>query len=115
MTRDEFYNSPEWAALRERVRVRDGSRCALGWLLGGPCHDRLDVHHIEPREERPDLALDEANCLTACARHHPMLESLRRAILKRREPKRCPHRHTNRAGREACERALNGDERAMVA
>lgn len=109
MTRSEFYNSPEWEALSERVRERDGNRCTLAWLLGGPCHPRLDVHHIEPREERPDLALEDSNCVTACAAHHPMLEALRRQILHRRAPRRCPHRHTNRAGREACERRLNGE------
>ena len=107
MDSHEFYTGPEWAALRERVRERDGSRCTVGWLLGGPCHDRLDVHHIIPRDERPDLELREDNCVSICARHHPMLEALRRHLLSRREPRRCPHRHTNRAGREACERRLN--------
>lgn len=109
MTRRDVYDSPEWDALRARVVERDGSRCLLAWLLGGSCDETLHVHHIEPIEERPELALEESNLVTACGRHHPMLEALRRRLLERREPRRCPHEHRTRAGREACERRLNAD------
>lgn len=108
MNRRHVYDSPEWDALRERVRVRDRNRCVLAWLLGGPCVGSLHFHHVEPIEERPDLAFVDENVLMACAHHHPMLEALRRSVAKyRRTTRRCPHRHTNRAGREACERVLN--------
>ncbi len=109
MPRLDFYDSPEWDALRERVRARDGSRCTVGWLLGGPCDHgrRPDVHHILRVREHPEVALDPDNCLTVCASHHPALEALLRFLRERRVPRRCPHRHTNRAGREACERVLN--------
>lgn len=107
MTRREVYDSADWPAFRERVLRRDGNRCVLGWLVGGACSGPLHVHHIVPIEERPDLARDEDNCVSACEAHHPSLEALRRALRERRAPKRCPHRHTNRLGREACERVLN--------
>lgn len=107
MNRREVYDSPEWVAFREAVLARDRNRCVLRWLVGGTCSGVLHVHHIEPVEERPDLAFDRENAISACASHHPTLESLRRYLRARRGWKRCPHRHTNRAGREACERELN--------
>ena len=39
-----------------------------------------------------------------CERHHPMLESLARRILKW---KRCTHAHRYPGAREACEQKLN--------
>lgn len=102
---DPFYNSPEWIAVRDRVRARGGNACSVGRLLGGDCSATLAVHHIAPRSERPDLALDEANLRTVCVRHHPTWESLRRVLRARIAP-RCPHRHRYREGRIACERAL---------
>lgn len=109
MARLDFYDSPEWAALRERVRDRDGRRCTVGWLLGGACDETRepDVHHILSVRDHPELRLEEDNCLTACMTHHPRLEALVRALRERRveAPRRCPHQHPTRAGREACERA----------
>lgn len=110
MTRRDVYDSPEWASLRERILARDGRTCLLARLgAAGVCAGPLHVHHIEPIEERPDLAFEPSNLVSSCAGHHPMLESLRRWFRSRsRSPwRRCPHRHTNRAGREACERSLN--------
>ena len=107
METQKFYNSREWAECRERVRERDGGRCVLAWLLGNPCSGPLHVHHIEPIVERPDIALEESNCVSSCEAHHPMLEGLRRFLRAKRGPRRCPHDHRTRAGREACERSLN--------
>lgn len=92
--------------IRERVLVRDGFRCS-GRFLGGECSAVLDIHHILPREEGGSD--DDSNLLTLCHRHHPMLEALRRAILKRRAPrwKHCHHKHPYPGGKEACERRLN--------
>src|SRR4051812_18821734 len=100
MTRRDVYDDPRWDALRERVLERDARRCVLAWLLGGPCSETLHVHHIEPIEERPELAFDEDNLVTACENHHPMLEALRRAVLKftRHRARRCPHVHRTRTG-----------------
>lgn len=102
---DSFYDSPEWLALRARVIARDGSKCLVGGLLGGPCRGVLHVHHIVPRAEAPELELDEENCGSACAAHHPMWEALRRGIIRSREVlPPCSHRHPYASGREACAR-----------
>jgi len=97
-----------WEDIRARVLTRDGSRCTVGWLLGGACSETLDVHHIVPREEGGTD--DEDNLMTACHRHHPMVEAVRREVLRRRGHRRCPHgpgAHRYPGAREACERRLN--------
>lgn len=105
---DSFYFSREWLALRARVLQRDGNRCTVAWLLGGPCRGDLHVHHIEPREEFPELALEESNCGTACASHHSKWDSARRAIIRARGDVSalppCGHKHPYPEGRAACDR-----------
>lgn len=97
-----------WDEIRALAIERDGSRCTVGWLLGGDCHETLDAHHLIPREEGgPDTL---GNLITACHRHHPMVEAIRREVLRRRGWKRCPHGpgvHRYAGAREACERNLN--------
>lgn len=95
-----------WDHIRDRVLERDQHRCS-GRFLGGECSAVLDVHHIVSRREGGTDALD--NLLTLCHRHHPMLESIRRAILSRRKPvwKKCPHYHRYDDARRLCEERLN--------
>lgn len=95
-----LYTSPEWKQLRAHVLVRDGNRCAVGRLFGGPCHPSLHVHHITPVEDG-GARLDADNCVTVCQSHHPQLEALRRRLTE--DPARCPHYHPYPAGRIACE------------
>lgn len=113
---DDLLHTLHWRELRASALSRDNHRCVAAWLLGGQCSDRLDVHHIEPREERPDLAESLSNLITVCSAHHPRLEALRRAIGKARSKgqpwKRCPHPHPTAEGRRQCERKLN---RALLA
>lgn len=94
------------AEIRTRILARDANRCS-GRFLGGGCSAVLDVHHILPRDEGGTD--DDGNLMVLCHRHHPMLEAIRRAILKRKPAprKRCHHRHPYPSGREACERRLN--------
>lgn len=99
---EDFYSSPEWRETRERVKERDGRRCTVARLFGGECSGRLHVHHIEPREERPDLALDEDNLATVCAGHHNTWERLRRELTREPKVPPCRHRHPYRTGRLAC-------------
>jgi hypothetical protein len=102
---DSFYTSPEWRALTERVKRRDGNRCTVARLLGGSCSGTLTVHHIEKRRDRPDLELDDDNCATVCSVHHPTWEAMRAFIEKARRPlPPCGHFHPYRQGRIACER-----------
>jgi 5-methylcytosine-specific restriction endonuclease McrA len=94
-----------WDEIRARIIARD--RACSGRFLGGECSAILDVHHIRPRDEGGTD--DPSNLMVLCHVHHPMLEALRKAILKRRVPARrtCPHRHPYPGAREACERRLN--------
>lgn len=97
-----------WDELRALAIERDGSRCTVGWLLGGRCHETLDVDHLIPRNEGGLDVLE--NVITVCHRHHPMREAIRREILHRRGWKHCPHKpgtHRYEGAREACERLLN--------
>jgi hypothetical protein len=108
-----LYSTRDWRLVSDRARERDGLRCTVARLLGGPCSERLHAHHLIPASERPDLALDLDNVVTACASHHPRLEALRRSVVERREPRRrCPHRHRTRYARQLCESRLNRDRQA---
>ena len=104
----EAQHTLTWDEVRAHVIARDGSRCTVGWLLGGACSDLLDVHHLIPREHGGTD--DPENLITACHAHHPVVEALRREVLRRRGKlswRRCPHEHRTRESREACERRLN--------
>jgi hypothetical protein len=102
---DPFYSTAEWLALRDRVRARDGGRCTVARLLGGACAGTVHVHHIEPRADRPDLELDDDNCASVCASHHPKWEAMRRFIERsRRELPPCGHQHIYASGRAECDR-----------
>lgn len=81
---DSFYSTPAWLDLRARVLDRDGHSCTVSRLLGGECSGSLHVHHIYSRRERPDLALDEDNCGSACGRHHRVWEAVRAFIRRAR-------------------------------
>lgn len=103
-----LYDSTRWRRARAAALARDGFRCTVGRLLGGPCSPApLHVHHLVPVSEGGDLySLD--NLATVCARHHRTWEALRRALLERRQPprRRCPHRHRTAEARALCERRL---------
>lgn len=105
MDKDAFYISPDWHAVRDLARERDSHRCSVARLLGGECSARLDVHHLQSIDERPDLALDLDNLLTVCATHHPTLEATRRLlrIIRLIDMPPCGHHHPYRAGRIDCE------------
>ena len=117
MDNETFYNSPEWHAAREHARKRDGDRCSVARLLGGNCSARLDVHHLQSVEERPDLALDVDNLITVCSHHHPTLEAAARLlrIIRLIDMPPCHHRHPYAAGRIACENKRRNDALAKRA
>ena len=106
-----------WDSIRDRILARDGRRCTVSRLIGGGCKGDLHVHHIVPRDEG---GTDEDDNLgTTCARHHPMWEALRAAILEWREranPRRRCHHSSHRypGAREACERRLNRERQVAV-
>lgn len=85
-------------------------RCEVEYLFGpaiGPCKGLIALHHTDP--EDPDSRL-----LQVCAGHHARLHTALRALLTPSEPKwkTCTHIHRYPEGKAACERRLNGVDRA---
>lgn len=77
---DPFYHRKAWKRLRALALARDNGMCqdcmdALRAGYGIKPNRATMVHHIIPREERPDLALDLDNLRSLCdschAKHHP--------------------------------------------
>lgn len=80
---DKFYKSTDFDIVREKVLKRDKRKCQffLGkWDDGKhkPYKIKIEeantVHHIIPIRERPDLALDENNCISLSHEAHEIIE-----------------------------------------
>ncbi len=75
-----FRKTYAWQRKRSSIVRRDFYLCRICnegsyGVFGTPGLDQeLQVHHIEPLEERFDLRLDDGNLLTCCSRHHQMAE-----------------------------------------
>lgn len=58
----------KWKRLRLNIIHRDGGYCQRCLnLLDMITTDNLEVHHIIPRSERPDLMFDPSNLITVCS------------------------------------------------
>ena len=60
------YCDPRWTHLTRYIKARDGYRC----MVCGRAARILDVDHIIPWAEQPDLAFDPSNLRTLCRLHH---------------------------------------------
>lgn len=89
-----FYNSLEWDILRERVLERDHHTCQFflgNWNDG--IHKPYTikpipantVHHIIPIRERPDLALDEDNCISLSFLAHEIIEDRHKFYFRKKK------------------------------
>lgn len=71
-------NSAKWQRKRDEIKRRDGGvdQIAAHGLDGDPYIEtrNLQVHHIFPLEERPDLAFDDYNLITVSPRTHELAE-----------------------------------------
>ena len=72
---DPFYHSKEWKRVREVALARDGGMCQVclaRYAAGYGVKPRRAtmVHHIEPRDKRPDLALQLDNLVSLCDECH---------------------------------------------
>lgn len=56
--------SPQWSAVRGEHLQREPACVACS------ASRKVDVHHVLPFHERPDLELDRANLITLCPRCH---------------------------------------------
>jgi 5-methylcytosine-specific restriction endonuclease McrA len=116
MHSESFYSTARWRALRAQALARDDDRCTVARLLGGACSNApLHAHHIVALSEGGD-PYDLSNIGTSCSAHHPMWESLRRAVVRQavRDHPRCGHHHATEQARKLCEARL-ARRRGMVA
>ncbi len=72
---DPFYHSAPWLAVRSQALLRDHEICQVclaAFRAGKMRRPRRAtiVHHIIPRTQRPDLALDLDNLQSICAICH---------------------------------------------
>ena len=63
---DPFYASSAWRNVRKIVLTRDHAFCAI-CRQNAP---RMQVDHIKPRKQYPELALDLNNLRTLCPSCH---------------------------------------------
>ena len=72
-------NGIRWQRKRNEIKKRDGGidQIAAHGLDGAPYIQtrNLQVHHIIPLEERPDLAYDDDNLITVSPRTHELAEN----------------------------------------
>lgn len=61
----QFYHSPEWRNFRRYALATLGRRC-----VDCGCTDRIQLDHILPVKDRPDLALEITNVAPRCASCH---------------------------------------------
>ena len=60
-------NSKTWKDLRKLIIKRDGGMCNRCWVnLNIIETEDLQVHHIKPRSEFPNLMFDPENLITVC-------------------------------------------------
>lgn len=65
--RKKQLNSKLWKELRILTIKRDGGFCNRCWVTLGLIEtENLQVHHIKPRSEYPELMYDPDNLITVC-------------------------------------------------
>lgn len=62
---DKVQRSRRWPALRQQALRRDGYQCVQCGARAG-----LEVDHVKPVRDAPDLAFDLDNLQVLCKRHH---------------------------------------------
>ncbi|HYE10539.1 MAG TPA: HNH endonuclease [Patescibacteria group bacterium] len=95
---NNFYKNPKWKNKRIRILKRDEYLCQECKRYGKTSAAKT-VHHINPLEERPDLALVNINLISLCNDHHEKmhdrtnnkLSALGMEWVKRIESKVPPH------------------------
>lgn len=69
------YKSARWDHTRQTALRLAGYVCQECKRHGRTTPDRLHVHHINPRDERPDLFYDQRNLYVLCQEHHNAMEN----------------------------------------
>lgn len=86
--RDPFYGRADWETVRLLALTRDCGDCVWCRAAGRWALDRHGrrvpvratlVHHVKPRKEHPELALDVDNLVSLCDRCHDAAHPEKRA------------------------------------
>ncbi|WWT40088.1 hypothetical protein [Staphylococcus phage PT94] len=65
--RKKQLDSKKWKDLRKQIIQRDGGMCNRCWVeLNIIERENLQVHHIKPRSEYPELMYEPSNLITVC-------------------------------------------------
>lgn len=67
-------SSYAWQKKRREIKDRDHYLCVYSLSQGRIVYEDLEVHHIIPLEERPDLAFEDSNLITLCQEVHERAE-----------------------------------------
>ena len=71
-----YSNIKKWLELKRFILKRDKYTCKkCGKNLQDDCIPILEVHHIIPRHEAPELTYDKDNCITLCEECHTFVHS----------------------------------------
>ncbi|WP_432613178.1 HNH endonuclease [Halobacillus litoralis] len=61
-------NSVRWRKFRKSIAHRDSGHCQRCVIKYGVVNtDNLQIHHVLPRSEYPELMYEPTNCVTLCA------------------------------------------------
>jgi len=60
-------SSPEYQEMKKRVKARDRVCRVCGEV---DVNGHLEIHHILPLADYPDLACVDGNCICLCQKHH---------------------------------------------
>lgn len=71
---EQTRSSYVWQKKRKEIKERDHYLCVYSLSKGRIVYEDLEVHHIIPLEERPDLAFEDGNLITLCQEVHERAE-----------------------------------------
>lgn len=66
-------SSPAYLSMKKRVKSRDKVCQICGEV---DVNGHLEIHHILPFREYPELACDDNNCICLCQHHHSKYHDL---------------------------------------
>lgn len=64
----------EWRHKSIEIKERSQYLCAVCKDNNRYVYDNLEVHHITPLRDRPDLLTEDSNLICLCGRHHEQAE-----------------------------------------
>lgn len=92
--KDLFYSSVEWRKKRIEILEKNEYRCQICGKGIKDCHENgeyitkrtLTVDHIIPKNERPDLALDDSNLRCLCQFCHEGVTAIYNETCEKENP-----------------------------